>query len=190
MRSLLLILFFALASNAQAQVNSAQDFLAQVRSTSWKGTFHFDVYLFNVTEPATGLAKPVKVKTSETYNINVDFADQLNSKGQVPYSTSKDTTASKSFDKFVFEKIDVQPCADQPLRDIEVLGSNEDGSFFGVVHAPNCRDGKKTEKLLHVQSMKVSGDHLLIVIAENIKSMVSFQIIYKMNRVLESSRAH
>lgn len=177
MRSLVIACAVMFSFNSFAAANNNETLFSELKSTSWTGSFHFEV--FNKTLSG----KKRLAKTSEEYSIDVDFAEAMTEEGQIPYLFSKDVESAEKFDKFVFNNIDVQSCPGE-TRQVEVLGQNDDGSYNGTVHAPECKDGKRTVKQLHIQSIKRDGDHLSIIIAEKaIGEFVTFKIIYKFTRL-------
>lgn len=174
MRSLFSCFILLVSLGANAHPN--EELFSQLKSTSWKGSFHFEVY-------RKGLTGVKKAYTSAEYQIGLRIEDQMSESGQIPYVFEKDVSQAKGFDAFVFKKIDVQACPGE-ARLIEVSGETE-GAFSGVVHAPECKGEKRTIKQLPVQSLQVQGDQLNIVIADKaIGEAVTFRIIYKLQKAL------
>ncbi len=174
MRNILFAFVMALSATSFAQ--PVDNLLNEVKNSNYAGTFHFEVYKL-------GMLGRIKLFKSNSYDIQIQFGDQLTDDGQIPYLFGKDTTSAKGFEKFVFEKIDAKPCQENEPRYIEVTGE-KNGVFKGAVNAASCKDGERKMKRLAVQSIQKSGDKLDIVISDKaIGPMLTFKVIYSLQKV-------
>lgn len=180
MRTIFMTCVFLLSlTTGFAQDESQNKLFEELRSTSWVGSFHFEVF----RKTLGGNKKLTRV--SDEYAINVQFTDAQTEDGKISYYFSKDVTKAKGADKFVFNHIDVQACEGEP-RELEVLSENGDGSYAGTVYAPECKKGKRTIKTLNVQSIERDGDNLSIILADKaIGEYVTFKVIYKFKQIEE-----